>query len=356
LESDSWTPKPVSEVKENLKVVDDFLFTTSFGQVGLTYELYHLPIKFNGDELCQPFDWRDQVVKQIPNFSRFGFIQMYLPSKPGYDLCRWDGLGNVWGQFSWIKTAYPWVIIHEMGHNWGLWHACSVDSSGTLHQYGDYFSVMGRSWPPVRFSSKELQTLGWLTESEVYTSEDPGVITLKPLYSKGLDGYRAAKFVLPSKVELWVELRVDKGEYDSDVPLGIKVLTSGLYANDGCGTLVYDADPSDWELDLSVPGYPVVDKDFRVDVMALTELEAIVSVNFTKPVLPEAQAIPGTSNPPQPSAIKEVVLDLASDNVVIEVDTQAYIEPGCSMTHGEISITILLVVMLILGRMCLRNR
>ena len=60
------------------------------------------------------------------------------------------GLGYVGGKGTWIKCYNAGTMLHEWGHNLGLWHAnfwqASTDSpigAGTHVEYGSKYSVMG---------------------------------------------------------------------------------------------------------------------------------------------------------------------------------------------------------------------
>ena len=121
--------------------------------------------------------------------------------------CSWQGLGQVGGRLTW-NIAQPWshprretaicflewcrTVIHEWGHNLGLWHqnslACTLesrpvtlaarslrDASCTAHEYGSPFSFMGLGGG--RLSNTERRRIGWLPIGRQTTTSD-GIITL----------------------------------------------------------------------------------------------------------------------------------------------------------------------------------
>ena len=87
--------------------------------------------------------------------------------------CSWWGLGSVGGTpytRAWINGSLQLqVVAHEMGHNFGLYHAHSLDcgadvlaSTGcTMSEYGDTLDTMG-STAAYHFNSFEKERLGWL--------------------------------------------------------------------------------------------------------------------------------------------------------------------------------------------------
>src|SRR5690606_30289111 len=79
----------------------------------------------------------------------------------------WAGLGAVGGGVSWVQDLFePGVVAHELGHNFGLWHAnywqpVGVHSRGAYPvdnaraiEYGNIFDAMGgaRNFPSNHFS------------------------------------------------------------------------------------------------------------------------------------------------------------------------------------------------------------
>jgi hypothetical protein len=69
-------------------------------------------------------------------------------SVPGFD---WGGLASVGGKGVWLQSTGAGVTAHELGHNWGLWHANWWDTTandgvvgaGTHVEYGNVYDTMG---------------------------------------------------------------------------------------------------------------------------------------------------------------------------------------------------------------------
>jgi hypothetical protein len=129
----------------------------------------------------------------------------------------WWGYAIIGGSDVWVNGEYnisPHVFAHEMGHNFGMYHAHTVDcgtqvtcSSGTYYEYGDWLDDIGAtsfSNAP-HFGAFHKEELGWIgygsqpplttvTSSGVYTlapyeSQDSGVKALKILQSSSTNSY-----------------------------------------------------------------------------------------------------------------------------------------------------------------------
>jgi hypothetical protein len=128
--------------------------------------------------------------------------------------CGWWGLGTVGGLPSraWINGSFALQVVgHEMGHNFGLYHARSMDCgtvtlgpSCTTSEYGDTSDIMGYS--SGQFSPFAKERLGWLNSGaqppimtvsgtgtyllEAYESQSAGTKALKILKSTDASGRR----------------------------------------------------------------------------------------------------------------------------------------------------------------------
>lgn len=123
------------------------------------------------------------------NPANYDFPVLHFVPVPNYD---WGGLGFVGGPGAWVMYGGSGVIIHEMGHNFGLAHANSANTvrpplpnpdnglpydvnsligydniygPGDDIEYGDPFDIMG-SGPGV-FNPIGKQELGWLPYSGI---------------------------------------------------------------------------------------------------------------------------------------------------------------------------------------------
>ncbi|HYE05982.1 MAG TPA: hypothetical protein VEL07_10745, partial [Planctomycetota bacterium] len=84
-----------------------------------------------------------------------------------------QGQAYVGARGCWLQNTSPGVMLHELGHNLGLWHANawispSVIGAGTNQEYGDHHSGMSGQLGN-QFNAYERWTMGWLAEGNVRT-------------------------------------------------------------------------------------------------------------------------------------------------------------------------------------------
>ncbi len=140
--------------------------------------------------------------------SNYDFPVYVFPSIP----CGWAGLASVGGGGAWINEALSgYVTTHEIGHNYGVLHAHSLDCgavsigpSCSRSEYGDPFDVMGGDLRHMNAYFKNY--LGWLTGSSVAT-QGLGTVTytMSPLESSS--GTRAVQLPTIAGRTYWLEFR-----------------------------------------------------------------------------------------------------------------------------------------------------
>jgi hypothetical protein len=66
-----------------------------------------------------------------------------LPPEAGGGACSWAGLGHVGCSATACRTwaRYTYALVHEMGHNTGLYHASNAE--GAYEEYGECATPMG---------------------------------------------------------------------------------------------------------------------------------------------------------------------------------------------------------------------
>jgi hypothetical protein len=104
------------------------------------------------------------------------FVYVVLPGGSG---CGWAGLAYVgYGLAYSANVNALWVYGHELGHNFGLWHAGSVGCGAqvlgggcSVSEYGDPFDVMGNI-RQMHFNTKQKSVLNWIpsTSVKIHTS------------------------------------------------------------------------------------------------------------------------------------------------------------------------------------------
>jgi len=126
----------------------------------------------------------------LANYSRFIYL---MSSNTGCS--AWWGWATIGGSDVWINGEYTFtahVVAHEMGHNFGLYHAHADDcgtavlcSSGTYSEYGDWIDDMGApSYTQAgHFDSFHKELLGWLnsgTQPSITTVTSSGTYVIGP--------------------------------------------------------------------------------------------------------------------------------------------------------------------------------
>ncbi len=92
----------------------------------------------------------------------------------------WSGFAYIGGQRVWLRYSNVKTIAHELGHNFGLYHANRwlppagsanpVDPTGSSVEYGDNTDNMGRGdLPTGHFSARQKRILNWLELPKVHS-------------------------------------------------------------------------------------------------------------------------------------------------------------------------------------------
>jgi Gametolysin peptidase M11 len=147
--------------------------------------------------------------------------------------CPWSGATRAAGSFL-NGTLTPRLVVHELGHSFGLGHAntteCLRHNCGT-REYGDPYDTMGSGSGD--FSAKSKFDLGWLTH--VSRPARRGVYGLAPLERPATS---AQAFVVTiAGDEYWIEYRTGVGVLVRVSPgpdargLGASALPDVLLAN-----------------------------------------------------------------------------------------------------------------------------
>ena len=173
---------------------------------------------------------------------------------PSNGACGWAGLAYIGPPYQAWSNGYNalWVYGHELGHNFLLYHAGSVNcapqvlgGSCSVNEYGDRFDVMSNNSTPgeqMHFDAAQKAILGWIPPSSVITqTSGTATYTLSPLESGGQSTY-AITIPVPadSTRTYWIEYRQPIG-FDAGIAnypnLGaiIHVSSPFDYPCSGCG-------------------------------------------------------------------------------------------------------------------------
>ncbi|MFN7142099.1 MAG: M66 family metalloprotease, partial [Limisphaerales bacterium] len=116
---------------------------------------------------------------------------------PGWNYC---GLGYVGAPGAWVNCPTTTVFAHELGHNFGLWHANLWDTAGQSIigpgeslEYGDPFDTMGSGAAgPYHFNARYKALLNWLTTNDYQTVAVSGTYRIQA-HDLATNGLRALR-------------------------------------------------------------------------------------------------------------------------------------------------------------------
>jgi hypothetical protein len=144
----------------------------------------------------------------------------------GYDTSQYDldlvqfgpdngsGYANIGAKGLWLGTTAGGILIHELGHNFGLWHANNwnaisdtVVGPGTNIEYGNLWDTMAKNIG--QFNVCHKSRLGWLQNDFILTVTNSGVYRLYSFDDDVLVSNRiyALKIHKDFERDYWVERR-----------------------------------------------------------------------------------------------------------------------------------------------------
>jgi len=186
-------PVTQSKLETDLDTVSTRIQEFSYGQSSLdftvTSELYTLPLS---GVLMATTGNNDAIINAAQNaagadydLTSFDVVAVYFPNLSGVPLSqiRYGGQASVGGANHWINGVSDFgrlsVIIHEFGHNYGLFHANYFDPgkliggeyydpSQVSREYGDIFDRMGEgSAETGYFSPYASSRINWMPEGKI---------------------------------------------------------------------------------------------------------------------------------------------------------------------------------------------
>jgi len=157
---------------------------------------------------------------------------------PNVASCGWAGLAWVGAPGAWINGTGVFrtnIIAHEMGHNFGLLHAGSLNCNGvvigggncSVAEYGDPFDTMGNQHPSHFNAVQKSSILGWIAPSGVKTHTSGSTnYTLTPIESAGGALYAVQIPTVNANRTYWIEYRQPIG-FDGPALAGFSFPSNG---------------------------------------------------------------------------------------------------------------------------------
>jgi hypothetical protein len=220
---------------------------------------------------------------------------------PHNNACGWMGLAYVGSPYQAWSNGYNslQVFTHELGHNFSLYHAGSLNCGAqvlagacSVAEYGDLFDTMGNQ-QAMHYNSAQKAKLGWLPSSSVDTHNGGTVnYTLTPIETAGGTTY-AVKIAAASNRTYWIEYRqplgfdVNLASYPNN---GVEVrLSSPFQAGSGTDdTELLDMSPGSaggfGDATLLV-GHSYTDSTYGITISVLSAYATAATVQVSSPSL-----------------------------------------------------------------------
>jgi hypothetical protein len=205
-------PYTVADVQQTVREANSFINTASFGQTRLRVDVTPWLSAFNGNPGCGGTTNRSLAAVVAP--------ARVAADRAGYDVSHYDDVvyavadshcgfhGATWGNEV-MLTRQPTLqlIVHELGHTFGLGHAQSAAClgpsrmCGRFDETGDPFSPMGSG--ELDFSAYEKTVLGWI-RPQPHVSEPKRYVLAPPTSRSSL---AQALIVDVDDGSWWIEYR-----------------------------------------------------------------------------------------------------------------------------------------------------
>lgn len=276
-----WTaPDSVTQSQAKAQVFTDdngYFAEASYGQLGLRGTATPW-MKITGPTGGLCYSNHMQIMERAKNaatskgynVSAYDRYIAYFPMCSGGDSAGAAGWAYQPGNEVWLNGYFDRrVSVHEQGHNYGLYHAhtldCSVSgkrvtltsmSNCSRVEYGDNWDAMGASIYAAHFSASMKNTLGWLGGRKRSLSSGETTFTLPPFEVSSSTPITAVASTSVSTRKYWIEYRRKRG-YDAALPDGA---TDGVlvHMRDTAvtpGPMLLDASPQNgWDDTVIPPG------------------------------------------------------------------------------------------------------
>ncbi len=196
-QDDAVEPATVTDVQNAFfTAANNFVTENSYGQTSLTGSVvgwYTIPDSVTTCNTSQmATDANSAAAAAGVNLANYTRYVYFFPQN---NTCGFSGASQVGGNpsQSWINgTVDPYVINHELGHAFGLWHShllncgtsATICSSPTMVEYGDPMDTMGTpQTASPDYNAFQKERLGWLgygSSPSIQTVTSSGTYTIYP--------------------------------------------------------------------------------------------------------------------------------------------------------------------------------
>src|SRR5690349_20162668 len=262
-----------------------------------TWVRMNLAATCNYSSIGTAADISAQALSSLYNGLNYDFVVYVFPQQN----CGWSGLAYVgFPHQSFINGTNAFktqVVTHEMGHNFGLYHAgglncgsATIGGACSAAEYGDPWDTMGNQ-RAMHYNATQKLGLGWIGATTVKThSSGSASYTISPLETGGASTYAVKIPTSKASRTYWLEFRQPIG---FDAPLS-------AYPNNGVQVRV--SDPFEWTsgsddtelLDMTpgstggftdstlVVGQSFLDSTYGVNIIVTGASASAVTVSVTK--------------------------------------------------------------------------
>lgn len=191
------------------------------------------------------------------NLDDYDVVAVYFRTLKNHtgSLITYGGLASIGGRKQWINGKQNVnTILHECGHNYGLYHSNYWDPDENLsgeyevpssREYGDIFDVMGEGDAPEgHFNQFAKNRLGWLPDSKVaQVTEDTTVRLYRFDHQNATSNPTLAlKVPIGGSIDYWVGYRQLYTSTTFNLHEGATIIASGL--SEGAESNLIDATPN----------------------------------------------------------------------------------------------------------------
>ena len=252
-------PQTETAAYDMMRQVNDWFVENSFGNVHIVPTITPLLVlprteawytsATGGDEFTVRTDAQNLARRLGYDTSSYDLDIVVYTGGPG----SFGGLAYVGGKGVWLKSITVGVACHELGHNFGLWHANSwntagqsIIGNGSNSEYGNLFDTMGSaSAGDLHFNANHKAKLSWLpSQSFVANVLASGVYRIFAFDQPRLDPANryALRVRKDSGREYWAEFRQRSLSSNRWTRDGI-VLNWSPWANSNGGAQLLDTTP-----------------------------------------------------------------------------------------------------------------